>query len=707
MELRPAQVRAAVPILEGRSDLIISAATASGKTEAAMLPIFSTLAAEPSVTPGIEVLYLSPLKALINDQLERLSSIAEHVDVQVHSWHGDVPRGRKMSLLRKPEGMLLTTPESLEALFVLRGTQVPRMFGTLRFIVIDELHSFIGTERGAQLQSLLNRLEACIDRRVVRIALSATLGDMHGAAEFLRPGEADSVLDIVADDDGQSLMLLLKGYVDHDPGNTGANGSPDVAADGAHERIANDLFDALRGSDNLVFANSRRRVEEYSDRLRTLAEARSMPNEFFAHHGSLSKEFRLYVEARLKDKTLPVSAVCTSTLEMGIDIGAVRSIAQIGAPPSVASLRQRLGRSGRRGDAAVLRIFIDEPEITPSTDPPDALRSELVQSIATVNLLLERWYEPPEPGETHMSTLVQQLLSTIAELGGVMPDEAFRRLCGAGPFAQVSASMFARLLRHLGSIDVLMQSPDRTLLLGAAGERIVNHFSFYAAFSTPEEWRLMSGSRVLGSLPILSPIRVGMLLIFAGSRWRIAAIDVEHRVIDLVQSPGGRPPRFLGAGAPVHDRVREEMRSVYQGTDQYSYLDATAVDLLAEARQNFVRFGLNERNLVESGANTYLFLWAGDRVQGTVLALLSAAGFEVSADGLALSIAHASPVELSAQILALLAGGAPDPLNLAAKVSNKMPEKFDRYLPADLLDVTFAARSLDIPSAMNALKLVS
>jgi Lhr-like helicase len=186
--LRDGQERAAELIIAGERDVIIASATASGKTEAALLPICSVLARqrELGADAGVAALYVSPLKALINDQYDRVADLAEPLDLQVQRWHGDAPASGKARVLRAPAGLLLITPESLEALFVRHADRVPRVFGGLRYVLVDELHSFLGTERGAQLQSLLHRVEAATRRRVPRVALSATLGDYAGAAEFLR-----------------------------------------------------------------------------------------------------------------------------------------------------------------------------------------------------------------------------------------------------------------------------------------------------------------------------------------------------------------------------------------------------------------------------------------------------------------------------------------------------------------------------------------
>lgn len=263
-ELHDIQDVAIPAIIGGDRDVLIGAATAAGKTEAAFLPICSRLTEEED-EPGISALYVGPLKALINDQFRRMEDLCETLDIPTHRWHGDVPASRKQALLRKPSGILLITPESLEAMFVLRGQVVPRLFGTLRYVVIDELHSFLGTERGAQLLSQLHRLDTVVRRRVPRIGLSATLGDMTLAAEGLRPGHGDEVTILESEATGQQLRLQLRTYLDE----------PDQDRERpttAIRHIADHLFTSLRGRTNLVFANSRSSVELFAAELADRSE---------------------------------------------------------------------------------------------------------------------------------------------------------------------------------------------------------------------------------------------------------------------------------------------------------------------------------------------------------------------------------------------------------------------------------------------------
>jgi len=660
---------------------------------------------------GVKVLYVSPLKALINDQYSRLDALCEHLDLPVHRWHGDVPGSRKAKVLTHPDGVLLITPESLEALHVVHGPKLGQLLGGLRYVVIDELHSFLGSERGAQLQSLLHRVELAIRRRVPRIGLSATLGDMSAAAAFLRPGHGEEVTVITAADGTQPVRLQVLGYEATEPNlNASPMGSAHSEEDagdvtpGDQIAIADHLFKTLRGTDNLIFANSRGTVEIYADLLRRRSDGDMVPNEFVPHHGSLSKNLREHAEARLKDRSMPVTAVCTSTLEMGIDIGSVSSVAQIGAPYAVSSLRQRLGRSGRRkGEAATLRIYITEQQVTPGTPPPDALHSQLVQSIAMVNLLLDRWNEVPDSGDLHLSTLIQQLLSLIAQHGGVSPAQAHQALCSHGPFARVSTALFVTLLRALRAADLLSQAGDGLLLLGTAGERLVNHYSFYAAFRTAQEYRLIASGRTLGSLPVSYLLMPGSLLIFGGRRWKVLSVDTRAKIVELVRSSGGRVPKFTGSGGEIADRIRREMLAVYKTSSVPVYLNASAARLLAEGRANFARFGLDSDPVLEWGADTLIFPWRGDRIMSTLAVALTTTRVDVAPDGVCLTMTGASRAEAIARLQALAASGPGDPLTLAAGVQTKIVEKYDDFLSDELLDIANAARSLDVDGAWHAL----
>ncbi|OWU84544.1 ATP-dependent helicase [Oceanicola sp. 22II-s10i] len=677
-ELRDIQARSIRTICETDADLIVAASTAGGKTEAAFLPLISQVLDEPFGGIGFDLLYIGPLKALITDQAMRLEGICQEAELPVVPWHGDVSQSIKTRALKSPKGILLITPESLEALFIRRGLEISRLFGATRAVVIDELHTVLDSERGVQLRSLLTRLELTIKRPLRRIGLSATLGDMDLAKAYLRPDAANAVQLIEADGGEAELRLQLRGYV---------SGDEDENSPSATDAIAAHLFKHLRGSDNLVFAGARQRVEIYADRLRELCEREHLPQEFYPHHASLSREHRDFVERRLKDAAKPTTAVCTSTLELGIDIGDVTCVAQIGAPFSVAALRQRLGRSGRReGQPAVLRQYAVETQLTPESSFVDRLRLGLIRSIAMIDLLLEGWCEPPRPQALHLSTLVHQILSVIAQRGGASASVVYRILCREGPFRKVTTEVFADVLRSIGHTEtgLIEQSGSGLLLLGPAGEKLVEHYSFYAVFQTPEEFRLVADGRDLGTLPIDNVLAPGMLLIFSGRRWVVQEIHDREKVIVVKPAKAGVPPVFGGDPGDIHDKVIDRMFAVLEGGTQPAYMDAVSLEMLDEARAHYDQLGFRATNIQALSERTSIIATRVGTVKTSTLALaLRSEGFSVEQhDGFLLVEVGDETPDLRALLADIRSG---EPVDLFAGAGNLMSEKFHPYLSSALL----------------------
>ncbi|MBG6083044.1 DEAD/DEAH box helicase [Rubrivivax gelatinosus] len=703
-QLRAAQEAAIPHVVEADRDVIIAAATAAGKTEAAMLPALTHLLRKEPVDQAI--LYLSPLKALINDQFHRLVGLCETLEVPVVAWHGDISSGMKSRFLKDPRGVLLITPESMEALLCTKGGAVPRLLGRLALLVIDELHAFIGSERGKQLQSLLHRLDLVLGRHVPRVGLSATLGDMRLGAEFLRPAHADDVRIVTASSGAGEVRVIVKGY--QEPAVIDRKKAHEPASPAL---IAQHLFETLRGSNNLVFPNSRREVERYTHLLTRLCQRAQAPVEFWPHHGSLSKELRADTESALKRKDLPATAVCTSTLELGIDLGAVKSVAQIGPPPSVAALRQRLGRSGRRkGEPAILRGYAIEDALVPDCDVDVQLRTGTIQLAAMVALALEGWFEPPAAAGVHLSTLVQQVLSLIAQMGGVTAQRAYQTLCGqAAPFQGVSRADFAALLRHLAAKDLLMQDSAGTLLHGPLGERIVNHFSFYAAFAADEEYRLLAGGKPLGSLPVSQALMVGQRILFAGQTWRVDQVSDRDRTIVVSRAGGGAPPLFAGDTGRVHTRVRERMREILAGKGDVPFLDRQAQLFLEQARRAYSDLALERTNLLDTGAQIRVFTWLGDAANEVICLLLLRKGLTAGLAGVGLDVQKDGLGEQQVgELLASLAGEPLPPIeDLLAGAANLEREKWDWALPPALLCRSYASVRLDVVEARQWLSSVA
>lgn len=692
-QLRDIQERAIQPIIEANRDVIISASTAAGKTEAAFLPACSRIA---EMKPdGIGILYISPLKALINDQYRRLLSLGEALDLPVTPWHGDVLGSVKGKQKKQPGGIVLITPESLESLLLSNGAWCAKAFSSLSHIIIDEFHVFLGTERGCQLQSLLHRIEFLLGRTVPRVALSATLGDMEQVARFLRPPAQNYSCEIIESKAaGTKLKIQLRGYLNK--ASQDQQESPTT-----FEEIVNDLYRILRGKSHLIFTNSRERTEQFCVGLSDLCKKNGVPNEFFPHHGNLSKEMREELEARLQKESLPTSAVCTMTLELGIDIGSVDSIAQVTAPQSVASLRQRLGRSGRRGDAAILRLFISEDEITAESHPLESLRVQTAQSIAMINLLLQRWCEPASDNQYHLSTLVQQTLAVIGQYGGVRASQLWTLLCKTGPFALVDKGMYAALLRALGEHHLITQMGEGPLVLGVQGEKLVEHYSFFTAFNALEEYRLEFGGSVIGTIPLDKPLAVGQTLIFGGHSWQVEDINPDEKYIQLGRGIGGVPPKFTGGEQAVHDVVRQEMRRIYIDNELPVYLNKSAKEALAEGFDYFHRSGLERTSLIEIGSTLHVLPWLGDRTTNTITALLRGTGLEANCFSGIIDIKNCTLATFATSIQTILAKPPPSPEALASKVLTTIVDKHDPYIPVKLRNINYGRRHFDVEGAVR------
>lgn len=704
--LRETQVQALPLILDTRDDVVISAATAAGKTEAAFLPLLTRLwqgqsvpnsavefGANSAEPPRGVILYVAPVKALINDQVERLQIFCERMDIPVYPWHGDVGQSLRKRFFADPRGVVLITPESLESLLFRRGADLRQIFAEIQAVVVDELHAFIGNVRGRQLQSLLHRLEAQLGQRVQRIGLSATLGDMGLAAEFLRPGHGDAVHIVSTPGEKRNIQLAVKAILQP---NTVTETKQD-----AHWTIADELFERLRGANYLVFPAGVGMVEFYADALRKRCEGAGLPVTYFPHHGRLAKSEREETESELKRGNLPVSAICTTTLEMGIDIGAIKGVVQIGAPQTVASLCQRIGRAGRReGDVAVLWQYCIAETLSPGADCVDSLYQDLVQAVAVIQLFLAKWYEPPRASALHYSTLIQQLLSLVGERHGTTAAQAYHMLCQTGPFKDVSETNFIALLRAMAAKDLVLQDANKLLLHGTRGEKMVNHYTFYAAFPDTQEYRLRHSGKELGTLPLPDTRARGDVITFAGRRWSIDDIDHEKRLVELAASSMGKLPTTGGAGMPVHRRVRQEMRAILAGGDvPAAWLDATAQSLLRDARRQYKALQLNEAWYVVEGHTVYLFLWEGDQLQQALSALLISQGLTAKNEGICIEIPHATPDLVAASLLNISSQPCPSPEKLLMRRNVMDAEKWDWVLSDDLFFASYASRALALEEA--------
>lgn len=706
-ELRPVQEAAGTAILQSDSDVLIAAETAAGKTEAAFLPLLTRAAqreVEGRQQEGLAILYISPLKALINDQHRRLSNLCEALDFPCVRWHGDAPQSGKNQLRRNPRGLALITPESIEGMFLRRPGEAKRLFGNLDAILIDELHAFMNGARGLHLASLLRRIDDIADERARRVGLSATLGDLRQAARWLNPRDEGKVRIVAEEGSRPELRLQVRGYVEPPIDDACDRLDEGTPADALSD-ISDHLFARMRSNNNLIFAGSRRNVEALSWRLTRRAEEAGVPNEFFPHHGSLSKELREELEARLKEGELPTTAVATTTLELGIDIGSVHSVAQLGPPRSIAGLRQRLGRSGRReGTAAILRIYLRERYLRPDSGLLDRLRVDTALACAAIDLLLEGFIEGPSGNPALATVSVHQTLSTIVERGGLRPAALHRLLFGAFPLDDMSPPIFADLLRAMASTEteLIEQSPDGTLMLGRMGERLTTAHDFYAVFETQEEWRLVHAGRALGTIPLSNAVGPGSILSFAGKRWRVTSVDDRSKAVEVAPHPSGMIPRFESlTSEALDDRLVAQIRHVLATKEPRAYLDGIAARLLHEGQSAYHALDLKHRRFVAEGNDTLVLTWRGTALNDLFSAFFRAAGLECETHDLGLTLADITPDEAQAVVRGV--SSLPPAADLCSFVETLRQNRFDPFLDDNVLARLWVCRNDRLTRAAQGL----
>ncbi|MCR5825980.1 MAG: DEAD/DEAH box helicase [Oscillospiraceae bacterium] len=616
--LRAVQNAAGDAIFGTDKNVLLTASTASGKTEAAFFPILTLLDEDPPQSVG--VLYIAPLKALINDQFSRLNELCEEADIRVTRWHGDANRTQKRKLLKKPAGILQITPESLEALLLNKHMEIPSLFGDLRFIVIDELHALLRADRGLQTFCLIERLCALAGCDPRRVGLSATIGDPALAGRFLSAGSSRGTVIPRFDGGREVWRLSMEHFFNTAPqADEGRTPPPDLppaeeptdAAPKAADPGLGYIFAHTRGKKCLVFTNSREECESVCQQLRQYCEVRHEPERFLIHHGNLSASYRESAEEEMKDDDSLVSVCATATLELGIDVGRLERAFQIDAPFTVSGFLQRMGRTGRRGKPAEMWFVMREEHPESRAMLPDSIPWYLIQGIALVQLYVEeRFVEPPRMDRLPYSLLYHQTMSTLASHGEMTPGELASRVLTLSCFGRITQEDYRLLLRHLLAIDHISRTENGGLIVGLAGERVVNNYKFYAVFQENVEYTVRAGSEQLGT--IVKPPPVGDKIAIAGRVWVVEEVDHRRRELYCTLVKGNVPAYFGDVAGDIHTRILERMHRVLGEDLRYPYLMPHAVCRLADARGTFRAAGMSERPLVCLGGKMWaLFPWLG------------------------------------------------------------------------------------------------
>lgn len=684
--LRPVQEAAIGAILDTPHNLLLSCGTSTGKTEAAFFPILTQI--EKSPHDSVDVLYIAPLKALINDQFERLSYLCKTADIPVFRRHGDVSDKNKKAFLASPAGILQTTPESLESFLVVHAADVPRVFAHTRYIVIDELHALLGSDRGSQVLCQIARLseEAHISPRLV--GLSATIGNAEDACRLLSACNGRKTLCPVFEGEKLNVSLLYEWFDD---------------------RKTRDAFvyDAVKKKNSLVFANSREETESVTASLREIAAKRRDNGDILIHHGNISASLRHDAEKALKSSSRHAVVCATSTLELGIDIGRLERVVSLGTPNTVSSFLQRLGRSGRRGNTPeMLSVFRDRDGDGDDASRFDLLPFDFLQGVALVELYRrERFVEPPNDKKYPYGLLCHQTLSFLAgHPEGLLPPDLARRMLTLAPFHDVSIPDYKRILSNLCAGGYLEQTGDGKIIPGLSAERLLGHYKFYAVFKEEENYLVKEeGGKEIGKLPEAVP--PGVKFSLAGRVWVCERLDADAHVILARPAKGKLSSFWRGSLTCIDDKVAEYTAKILDEDDVYPYLGKNAVRVLSAARDYARMEHLTSVPLHAAGDDTYVILpWFGSRAMNTLCRYIR----RVAGGTLVTRVVIENPYVLSLKLDSADVGRfrralsenlyADNAENLSLLDENESCtlEKYDYLVPKELLRKAYAADRMDI-----------
>ena len=716
--LRAIQAAAGDAIFNTDENVLLTASTASGKTEAAFFPILTLFSEDMPRTIG--AIYIGPLKALINDQFTRLNDLCEEADIPVWHWHGDVAQSHKSRMLKSPSGILQITPESLEAMMIRKHALIPKLFCDLRFIVIDEIHSLMRGDRGGQTICLIERLCKMAGVNPRRIGLSATIGDPTAAGEFLSYGTGRGTIIPRIESKGVKWRLSMEHFYISQQEQAGENITDDampaldIKTDTAPEHAdagMGYIFEHTRGKKCLVFVNSREECEAVTTTLRSYCEANHEPDRFLIHHGNLSAAYRETAEEAMKDEDVYMTTCTTATLELGIDIGRLERAFQIEAPFTVSSFLQRMGRTGRRDLPPEMWFVIREELPEPRSMLPETIPWSLIQGIALIQVYVEeKWVEPPKLDRLPFSLRYHQTMSTLASCGELSPAALASRVLSLKYFHRISQDDYRCLLRHLLETDHIQRTDEGGLIIGLAGERIVNSFKFYAVFQENEEYTVRWGSQELGTL--VKPPPAGEKIAIAGHVWIVEEVDHKRRLVYCEQIKGKVPAYFGDCPGDIHTKILLRMRRVLAEDKAYPYLMKNADARLLQARNTAKNSGVTETPLICLGGNMWcLFPWLGSYAFLAMERFLKLkCGERLGLRGLdscrpyyMLFTMKVAPKEFFA-IISEEAEKEFDPLELVYQGEVPVFEKYDEFIPAELVKKGFAYGILNIDEMRSRIK---
>lgn len=665
--LRASQEEAIAPILAGYHVLIL-APTAGGKTEAALFPIVSRMLTEK--WRGLSVLYVCPIKALLNNLQPRLERYLGYIGRTVGLWHGDVPEADRRKLRSEPPDILLTTPESIEAILISKRTDSAAFFGDLHAVIVDELHAFAGDDRGWHLLMLLERLSRLAEHSIQRLGLSATVGNagdlLHWLTRGLPPGQ----------------KLIGTGAT--------ANIAADVQIDqvGSLENAAYVLSRLYRGEKRLVFADSRSKVEKLA------VELRRHGTRTFVSHSSLSQEERRQAEAAFAGGNDCV-IVATSTLELGLDVGDLDRVVQIDAPGTVAAFLQRMGRSGRREGTRRNCLFLT------------TTNEALLFAAGLVRLWLDGFVESIVPPSSPWHLAAQQIMALCLQEGSVVRRDCDKFVRSLPGLETLGAESFSEIVDFMCRQRVL-QDDNGVISLGTAAERLFGrrHFSdLVTSFTAPMLMDVRYGRVELGQVdPVTLRTRSGERPVFslAGHSWSVKHVDWPTRLCWVEPTSDTGSARWLGSARAAHFQLCQAVqRIIVEGLPE-RHLSRRGAEALNEVRESFAWCSPEATALVSSreGAASW-WTFAGARANSFLAVGLSNGDWSVTAsDNFAIRLRTRHPERLPGRLRQF-----PELAEISAPIPNGLVSelKFNECLPNHIAERIISDRQLDILGARQIL----
>lgn len=668
-------------IMNTDKNVIICSGTASGKTEAVFLPILSLV--EESAKTSLKVIYVAPLKALINNQFERIDKLCDNLELTIHRWHGDVGQNKKNKFIKNPSGILQITPESIESILINRTESADLLFKDVDFIIIDEIHSFFNSERGVQLRSLLYRVGYYNKHKPRIIGLSATIDNFDYVKEWVNIEDTESVEVIEAKESDKELYYSLMHF------NLDKNKKKPL-------ELYEDIRELTKENKSIIFCNSRGEVEETTVLLNRLSGKEGVGETYYAHHSSIDKREREYVEKIMSESSVPRTVVATSSLELGIDIGAIELVIQMDSTFTVSSLKQRLGRSGRKKDSSqLLQLYTTQND-------------GLLQSLAVMELLLEKWIEPAYGYQLPYDILFHQIISLCNETNGLTFQDLMNRIKTINIFNTLLVVNIEHLIAHMVEKNYLEIIKGRNeYIVGLEGERLLRNKEFYAVFMSSQEYTVQYGNKKIGQLDKAFPIKLNDNIILAGKLWSIISIDIKRDKVYVETASNAKPPKYFGGGIKLHSRILEKIMELLCNTEEFNYLNEAASDLLKDLRTPYQKYKVkdNERIIWENKDEMIFEAFIGTKIFKTLVWMLKAEGIDVEEYDVLGRIIIAGIYPLD-KILEKIKNKewAREELFEVTKENEWFRSKYLEYIPEELQLDMHTSNEVDIDGVMKFLK---